>query len=301
MFQLHDEQLADGLRRILNEQIEAAIADLREHPDQTRDEGVHEARKRCKRLRAMLRLVRDRLGDEVYQRENTAIRDASRQIAPIRDAQVLVNTLDDAVAKADGQLDAAAVRPTRKALKDAHTRLRLHMLYRGTAGEQAIAALTEVQQRTLDWPLGDLTFDDLAPGLQRVYRRGRKAMELSYADPRPEHFHDWRKRVKYLWHQFELLEPAWPGLLEALADETHDLSDLLGVEHDRTVLESMVRDRPDLVEDPDVGRTLAVALDEQREQLRAAARPLGAKIYAESPTQFTARIAGYWASGRLQT
>jgi CHAD domain-containing protein len=156
-----------------------------------------------------------------------------------------------------------------------------------------------VQQRSLDWPLDDLSFDHLAAGLRRVYRRGHRAMALSYEDPQPDHFHEWRKRVKYLWHQLELLEPAWPGVLAAFADETHDLSDLLGDEHDRTVLETMIRERPDLVEDPDVGRNLAVALDDQRAELRTAARPLGAKIYAESPEQFTGRITCYWRSGRL--
>lgn len=298
-FRLDDERLGDGVERILNEQIDQAVAELRGHTTRSRDEEVHEARKRCKRLRALLRLVRDHLGDDLYRQENVAIRDASRLVAPVRDAQVLVTTLDAAVSGANGQLDARSVAETRRALKAAHSRLRQRTLYRGTASEQAAVALLAVQQRSHDWPLADLRFDDLRLGLARVYRRGRKRMGEAYGDPTPERFHDWRKRVKYLWHHLELLQPAWPGLLDALAQQTHDLSDLLGDEHDRTVLEQTLRERPDMLASEDVTQALMAALDQQREHLRAAARPLGAKVYTEIPEQFTERIACYWQSGPL--
>jgi CHAD domain-containing protein len=299
VFELHDDRLADGVRRIVNEQVDQAVAELRGQTDGTRDSEVHEARKRCKRLRALLRLVRDPLGSSVYRRENTAIRDASRLLGPVRDALILVSTLDAAVHDTDGQLDPKTVAQTRRALKAAHGRLRQQMLYRGTMSHQAIAELVAVQQRSHDWPLGDLDFDALQPGLGRVYGRGRTAMDQAYDDPTPERFHEWRKRVKYLWHQIELLQPAWPGLLAALAKQTHNLSDLLGDDHDRTVLGEHLRGRPDLIADQDVTRVLTAALDEQCQRLRAAARPLGAKLYAETPDRFTARIACYWQSGPL--
>lgn len=298
MFRLDDNRLVDGIRRVVDEQIDKAIAELRGETDRSRDQEVHEARKRCKRLRALLRLIRDQLGRDIYRRENVMIRDAARLLAPVRDAQVLVNTLDDVVGRSDGALDADAVNDTRRALKAAHSRLRQQLLYRGTATEQAVAGLATVQQRSQGWPLGDVRFDNLRPGVARVYRRGRVAMQQAYREPDPEHFHEWRKRVKYLWHHLELLQPAWPGLLDALADETHDLSDLLGDEHDRTVLEQRLSERPDLVTDPDVVRLLTVALADQRAALRAAARPLGARTYAESPEAFVDRLAGYWNAGR---
>jgi CHAD domain-containing protein len=298
-FRLHDDALGDGVHRILHEQISRAVAELRGQTPRSRDDEVHEARKRCKRLRALLRLVRDRLGTDLYRQENVAIRDASRLVAGVRDAQVLVATLDATVARTNGQLDTRAVAALRRALKAEHSRLRQQTLYRGTASEQAAVALLAVQERSDDWPLAGLRFDDLRSGLARVYRRGRNRMSEAYGDPTPERFHDWRKRVKYLWHHLELLQPAWPGLLDALAQQTHDLSDLLGDEHDRTVLELTLSERPDVPADQDVTRALITALEEQREQLRAAARPLGARVYTETPEQFTERVACYWQSGPL--
>ncbi|HSK91030.1 MAG TPA: CHAD domain-containing protein [Euzebyales bacterium] len=298
-FQLFDDDLGDGVRRVADEELGQAIAELRGQTDASRDAEVHEARKRCKRLRALLRLVRDQVGDEVYRRENVAIRDASRRVSAVRDAQVLVSTLDDVVDDSDGAVDAAAVRDTRRALKAAHSRLRQQTLYRGSAGEQAATELEAVRSRSREWPLDGIAFDDLRPGLTRVYRRGRKRMAQAYDDPAPERFHEWRKRVKYLWHHLELLEPAWPGLISRLASETHDLSDLLGDEHDRTVLLERLGERPDLLTDPDVARALAGCIERQRERLRADAGPLGARIYAEPPDVFVDRLATYWHAGRL--
>ena len=62
--------------------------------DGKRDKHIHEARKATKRLRALVRLVRRELGDEVYALENQCYRDAGRRLSELRDATVLVETLD---------------------------------------------------------------------------------------------------------------------------------------------------------------------------------------------------------------
>ena len=234
---------------------------------------------------------------DVYRHENVAIRDAARRLSPVRDAHVLVLTLDDVVI--DQRVEAATVRDLRRQLKAAHDRMRRQMLYRGTATEQAIGELAAVRDRSRHWRLDELDFDDLRSGLARVYRRGRKRMTQAYAAPSPERFHEWRKRAKYLWHHLELLEPAWPGPIDALARETHQLSDLLGDEHDRAVLEEWLREHPGAIADPQTSRVLIAMIDEQRADLRAAARQLGAKIYAETPEQFTGRLSRYWVAGRI--
>jgi CHAD domain-containing protein len=298
-FQLADVRLDDGVRRVVGEQVDRAVAELRGETERSRDEEVHEARKRCKRLRAVIRLVRDRIGHDVYRRENVAIRDAARRLSDVRDAQVLIETLDDVGARADGQLDPAAVARLRAALQAEHGRLRERTVLRGDAAEEAAAELAVVGDRSRGWDLDGLTFDDLRPGLERVYGRGRRRMREAYGDPTPERFHEWRKRVKYLWHDVELLTPAWPGLLDALAHEIHDLSDLLGDEHDRTVLGEVLANRSDLLTGPDAAALRAV-LDDQRAALRVAAEPLGARVYAETPQRFSERLARYWDAARRQ-
>ena len=55
---------------------------------------MHEARKDMKKLRALLRLARGELGEEIFGRENACFRDAARELAGTRDADVMLETLD---------------------------------------------------------------------------------------------------------------------------------------------------------------------------------------------------------------
>ena len=64
------EGVPAGIERIIREQIERAIEELTGQTNNSQDEAVHEARKCFKKIRAVLRLVRDELPQAVYQREN---------------------------------------------------------------------------------------------------------------------------------------------------------------------------------------------------------------------------------------
>ena len=90
-YRLHDrEAAAEGVRRVARGQLDLATEALEDGSAQNRDEAVHEARKALKRLRALVRVARDELGDDVYRRENVAFRDAGRKLAGSRDAAVVI-------------------------------------------------------------------------------------------------------------------------------------------------------------------------------------------------------------------
>ncbi len=57
-------------------------------------EAIHETRKALKRLRALVRLLREELGEQQFKREHAILRDAARRLAGARDAEVMVGTLD---------------------------------------------------------------------------------------------------------------------------------------------------------------------------------------------------------------
>src|SRR5947207_13920260 len=78
-----DESIAGGLRRIVREEVDFAVAQLRkaqlrkagsrkEDPD-SRAESIHEARKSIKKLRGIVRLLMPGMGD-AGKRENAALR-----------------------------------------------------------------------------------------------------------------------------------------------------------------------------------------------------------------------------------
>src|SRR5262245_41224637 len=84
------ERIDRGIRRVAEAELDRVRRDLRRVRGQ---ESVHDVRKRLKKLRALLRLVRTDLDPSIFDRENTAFRDVGRQLAVIRDADVLVTTV----------------------------------------------------------------------------------------------------------------------------------------------------------------------------------------------------------------
>ena len=81
------------IRRIAGKRMRSAtdtLRDLSKDPD----EAVHDARKDLKKLRALLRLVRDGLGEVRYRKENRALRNAGRALADFRDAAVRVELVE---------------------------------------------------------------------------------------------------------------------------------------------------------------------------------------------------------------
>ena len=149
--------------------------------------------------------------------------------------------------------------------------------------------------------LGKPKFSSLRPGLQRIYEQGQQAYWTAKQEPTDEHLHEWRKRVKYLWHQIELLHLAWAPVLDAYAAELHRLSDLLGADHDLCVLEDFLREGG-LGKEPVLSAEVEGVFIAERAVLREELFPLGKKIYQEKPKRFARRIETYykaWSRGPL--
>src|SRR5947209_980737 len=108
------ESVRDGLRRVLTEELEAAIEQLERASDKTRDEAVHEARKSVKKVRGALRLVRPQIG-RVYRKENARLRTAGRGLSELRDAGAIIGAFDNIVGKYRQELG-GSLRPMRTAL-----------------------------------------------------------------------------------------------------------------------------------------------------------------------------------------
>jgi CHAD domain-containing protein len=300
-----DEPLGHGVQRVCLDRFDRAIAGLT--TDEDRDAGIHSARKSMKRIRAMLRLVRDTIGYRVYRDENVVLRDTARRIAPARDSAVLVGTLDtltDRYGLDDGRFDglhanlrerhrrvAGEIAGDRQLLAEVVTTLRV------ARARYASFPLEEAAATPLRRPVAD-DFGAMAGGLHRVYRRGRLAMRDAYAERTTPAFHQWRKRVKYLRYHMEALEPVWPEVVGSYAASLDGLGELLGLEHDLAVLEAVVDGDPALCPDPDARRLLGAVVLHERAVIRHDARAAGLRIYAEPPDRFVRRIGAYWDAAR---
>jgi len=279
-----------GLGRIAREQLDRALGGL-EDPKLDRHAAIHDARKSGKRLRALLRLARRGIGDDVYRRENAALRDAAHGIAGLRDAEAMLETYERLRARFAGEIDWRGPAGVRRAL----VARRKELAEDGALPRRIDAfgeALRNVRERLPSWPLADLGFDDLGPGFERSYRRGRKAMRAIEADPSDERFHEWRKRAKYHRYHLELLRDLWPAEVKARRAEVRTLGDLLGDEHDLSVLRTTLRAESDRFND--AALLLGELAARQQAELRAQMWPLGLRLFAERPKALVRRYRRYW-------
>jgi CHAD domain-containing protein len=286
-----DEGLATGLSRVAAGRAESALERL--HASSVGEvetaDAVHGARKDMKKLRAVLRLLRDELGKKLYRRENARFRDAARALSQTRDAEMKLETLD-ALAEHEDGLPAEAVESWRKIL--ARDREAAANAARDEPAVEEAISLIEAGLRGIEgWELEGDSWQMVDAAVVRTYRRSRRTLKAAEKDRGEAEFHEWRKRAKDLWYELRLFSAAWSGPLEATADEAHKLSDLLGDHHDLAVLREDLHER-NLGE----GETVALeaAISRRQEELAAEAFPLGRRLYAERPKDFSHRLRRYW-------
>lgn len=272
-----------SVRTALRAQIAMALAQLEGRAPA--DEEVHAARKCIKKARASLRLLRDVLGTETFQRENQALRDAAHPLSATRDAKVLMDVLDSMADR--HAVDESSATTLRRSLIRKRKRLQGQAAFRSGI-VFARQALRAVDRRASRWPLsaGDGTL--VIRSLQRVYRGGRRALAAATADRSSELLHEWRKQVKYLWHQLQLFEPLPPEIQE-IAEASHKLSDYLGEDHDLAVLRENVLAKKHLLSRRSLESTLGNIAKRQL-PLERKAFALGRRVFAGKPATFAARV-----------
>jgi CHAD domain-containing protein len=300
---LKHEPLGSGFRRMALVQLDIAIEALEGGAGKASpEERVHEARKALKRLRALLRLLREELGEQTCERESTLLRDAGRSLARARDAQVLLSTLEDLIArdpkKLAGRRGVLRLRARLRQERDGAAELAL--------GDSATHAGTLWQLRALRVRVGDWRpaepggIEAIEPALERLYGKGRKRMRRAARakgeSRRMRTLHEWRKRVKDLRYTAEMLG------VKKLAKRADELGELLGEEHDLAVLAQRVR------REAETGRAsgapsrracklLQKSIAARRRKLRKRALRDGARLYGRKPARFVRRVRKRAAAG----
>lgn len=307
------EPLAGGLRRLSLDQFDLALTGLRGQ-SVSRDLAVHEMRKAAKRIRALLRMVRPGIGERVFKAENAALRDAARLVSGVRDGAVLVDAVSQMRSRYGHLLAPGVFVDLEDRLRRRHQRMLARVLEDDDVIEQVVVELHRARSRYAAWPIDSEdpsfqisgnrraisnTFSSIRPGIAATYRDGQKEMKSSLKAPTTEHLHAWRKQVKYLRHQVEVVSPVWPEVVGGLATSLSHLGDVLGDDHDQAELLRMVASLPDLIPDPDERNLLAALSQQRRRELQAAALVMGKRIYAEAPDRFAMRLEAYWSAWRV--
>jgi CHAD domain-containing protein len=280
-----EESLATGLDRLVREQAKEAAGHLSTSDDDLA-RAVHEARKRSKEARAALRLLRGSLGDEAARAARTALRDAARRIAPARDAEASLAALEK-LRHAQRLLRQEHL-PAESALKERRDAARGALSAAAVADVAAAFAAAADDLPAVRYALAG----NVAAALARIHRRGGDAMRAARESGSEEDHHRWRHEAKDLWYAVRLFEPTWAGPLGVLADELRVVSQLLGDEHDLSVLRATLATSGG--DPPLLTPRIARAIDRRQRKLRSQAYDLGERLWAERPRAFAARLTSYW-------
>ena len=269
-FQKQDADLTAALRRIAAEMLERAA----------QEDDVREARKRVKKLRALLRLVRP--GMKAARGANDALRTAAAGLAPVRDAQAMLAVHDRLGGAADGWVRAtlAARLTAAEAAGDG-----------GHAFRQALVPVTKAAAR---WSVKGDDAEVLAAGLVQTRKRGVAGLVAIRDGGGPEALHDWRREVKALWYQARLLAPVWPEAMEPVAAGADALGKALGDHHDLSIFRTLIGGMAE-AEAPAV-EVLALRASARRQMadIEATALPLGARLFAGPPEAVATLWSDWW-------
>lgn len=286
-----DEDVERGARRIALEQVERAETSLAN--DDVPPESIHAVRKSLKRVRALLRLVRSGLGDDVFKAENARYRDIGHLLAGARDRHVMGATLAGLQTRHD--LKAAVTAPVREALAR-------HPDPSSNGAVPATEAIPEAAKRLAQGrrvlkrlAVRPAEFSVVQDGIETGLRSCRKSFHAAYAADTDEAFHEWRKTVQHHWRHMHLVARAWPTLLTARAHEARDLSQLLGEDHDLGVLATFVTAAATGLEGK-IAKDVDRLCRARQRAIRAHAHPLGTRLLAEGGEGLARRIEAYWTA-----
>jgi len=291
-----NEPVGAGITRNVKNQIEKAIEYLEANGESSpravgsEKDPIGEVRRCFKRIRAALRMAREELGEELYHEENWLFRDAARPLTQVRDAIVLVETVDrlkQQLVEAIGQRPYAKLRA---ALVAHRQEVECRVLAKGNAFAVVADAATRALARLGAWKLQGDGWAAVEPGLRRVYRQGRRAHAVAVEGPTVANLHEWRKQTKYLWHQLQLLEASWTDTERELVRHTHQLATLLGEDHDLGVLRETLAADPLIYGGHPILKKAFAVIDRSRGELERQAFAMGQEIYSDMPRTFTSRI-----------
>jgi CHAD domain-containing protein len=199
--------------------------------------AVHEFRKSIRRGRAVVALLAPTLGRKATARLVARMRKAFAVTSAFRDADILLETLASVPPVPEDDLARHAIQV---ALELEQRRTHAETAETLARGLSVLTPLPFALDVVLD---PDFSVHDLERGLQRSRRRERRTLDRARESRSPEDVHEWRKRVKELRYQVELLSSAGSRELKKREKKLADLAQELGSVTDLTVLAREIEKR----------------------------------------------------------
>jgi CHAD domain-containing protein len=226
--------------------------------------------------------------------KRTALRpDAPLDQALTAVARDILTKARDAIADPEKKTG-EAIHDFRKSIKRWRSFLRLIEPHFGSERADISHEVTRWLTTISLWPFSGIEFKEISKALTEGYRRARKAMPENWQEASEEELHEFRKRTIDHRYQMELVEPLWPRMAKIWIDEAQRLRESIGQHRDLALLRSMTAPHQPLARfrsklTPSIERR-------QKEHIEKAAK-IAARVFADKPKAFQARIETLWTTG----
>ncbi|MGG7516801.1 CHAD domain-containing protein [Allorhizobium undicola] len=284
-----------AVETVLGDQLSQA-ADLLETAPEGIHSAIHEARRRMKRARALYRLIASAVPD-LRKRENTRLASVARSLSAVRDATALMETAAYLSGFANDEHERSATALAAGALEQRRGRIEAEC---GDLAAEARKAAHSCREAIDAFCAADLpgspqrTARIVHKGWKKTLRRAEAALEECRNHPQAESYHDLRKATQTYWMQLSLLRQLWPTAMAAKRKEAKALADMLGHEHDLTVLAATLDGEPALVPDTETLSRLLGLIIRQQQLLRKAALDAAEALFRDGPEPEASIVRSLW-------
>jgi len=269
------EGLLRAFKSILGVTRRAAAA-APEHPI----EAVHEYRKSIRRARALVELLRPAFGKTAADGLILRLKEAFAKTGDLRDSDILVSALD-LMGDSDSTTESLRLMLETDLASRPGPAATAELL---KSGASDLRSLTKVFDVVL--PAGD-SIRELQEGLERSQRRTRQALSRTLEGYSEENFHRWRRRLKELRYQVELLASGGSRPLRAREKSLARLAQDVGKVTDLCVLRNQVESRS--AELPGAAE-LSQRIRQRSEERARVLLSRGNELLAEPPREFADRV-----------
>ena len=282
-FEVHDRKhIEDQLAKIARRELREAAAALTTR-DGTIESGVHESRKKVKKVRAVAALLKH-AGAKLPRKDSKRLKAAGRALSRLRDSGAIVDTLDRVRRTYPKQLPEHTYGILRRALVAARNGQEARAQHDGVLGD-AEERLEKTRESIKEWTSPSIDVSRMIEIIADSYRRNRKAMKRARTLGLSATLHRWRKDVKTLWYQLRLVKPLTTGIAPLIA-ALKQLQTELGDDHNLVVLAATLRACRDLRSSGAQIRQIDRLARRMRLPLRRRAFARGRRLYARKPKAF---------------
>jgi hypothetical protein len=113
-----------------------------------------------------------------------------------------------------------------------------------------------------------------------------------------EAFHTFRKSLQHHWRHCQLLSPIWPELMDVRVAAARELSQLVGLDHDLSLVTGYFRADGSSQHEMHVRDCVCTLAKIEQARIRAAAKPLAQRLYALPPRDMERLIHRLWPAAK---